>query len=207
MTLQDALKRARHNAGLTQKQLSEQFGTSEKTIKNWEQGKSSPSVPALIELADFYKCDLDYLTGRIDSRTHDLKFISEYTGLPETTIDQIQGLSETETMILSGIINHPNLKKILQTIADLTAYGQLDYDEKHAYSFAIESLTKQFDQENLIEYIYDPETGNIIDIKGEHNEYDPFQSTSTTLMENILIHAVLAAFEDCIRDISDTPIS
>ena len=187
MTLQDALKRARHNAGLTQRQLSEQFGTSEKTIKNWEQGKSSPSVPTLIELADFYKCDLDYLTGRIDARTHDLKFISEYTGLSETTIDQIQGLSETETTILSGIINHPNLKKILQTIVDLSDHDRLNQD--------------------LSRYIIDRISRTLDRLSGNTSIPDPVHTVPTSVLEDSLIHAALAAFEDCIRDISDTPIS
>ena len=89
-----ALKRARKDAGLTQEELAEALKARGKighirTIMNWEQGISAPSMGMLIYLTEFYDCDLDYLTGRIDCKTHDLQFIHDVTGLSEEAIKKL----------------------------------------------------------------------------------------------------------------------
>ena len=91
-SLKEGLKRARKEAGYTQEGLAEAFHVHIKTVMNWEQGKAEPSLGTLIELAQFYDCDLDYLTGRIDCKTHDLQFIHDQTGLSEKAIRKLQSL-------------------------------------------------------------------------------------------------------------------
>lgn len=96
----EGLKRARrhYNEGkskelrITQEELADRLGVSLKTVMNWEQGQAIPSVETLMDLADIYDCDLDYLTGRIDQRTHDLQFIHDQTGLSEKAIEKLQSL-------------------------------------------------------------------------------------------------------------------
>lgn len=96
----EGLKRARrhYNEGkskelrITQEELADRLGVSLKTVMNWEQGQAIPSVETLMDLADIYDCDLDYLTGRIDQRTHDLQFIHNQTGLSEKAIEKLQSL-------------------------------------------------------------------------------------------------------------------
>ena len=48
-------------------------------------------------LCDFYDCDLDYLTGRIDCKTHDIQFIHEKTGLSEKAIEKLIAWKEEYT--------------------------------------------------------------------------------------------------------------
>ena len=94
----EGLKRARrhYNEGkskelrITQEELADRLGVSLKTVMNWEQGQAIPSVETLMDLADIYDCDLDYLTGRIDQKTHDLQFIHDQTGLSEKAIEKLQ---------------------------------------------------------------------------------------------------------------------
>lgn len=96
--LAEGLKRARrhYNEGkskelrITQEELADRLGVSLKTVMNWEQGQAAPSVDKLMELADIYHCDLDYLTGRLDQKTHDLQFIHDQTGLSEKAIEKLQ---------------------------------------------------------------------------------------------------------------------
>ena len=91
-SLSEGLKRARKKAGLTQAQLAEKYGVHIKTVMNWEQGIAEPSLSTLMDLAEIYHCDLDYLTGRLDQKTHDLQFIHDQTGLSEKAIEKLQSL-------------------------------------------------------------------------------------------------------------------
>lgn len=99
--ISEGLKRARtqYNEGkpkelrITQETLAEKLTVSTKTVMNWEQGQSIPSLDVLMKLANLYHCDLDYLTGRIDCKTHDLQFIHDQTGLSERAIKKLQDLN------------------------------------------------------------------------------------------------------------------
>lgn len=91
-SLSEGLKRARKEAGLTQAQLAEKYGVHIKTVMNWEQGIAEPSLGTLMDLTELYHCDLDYLTGRLDQKTHDLQFIHDQTGLSEKAIEKLQSL-------------------------------------------------------------------------------------------------------------------
>lgn len=89
-SLKEGLKRARKEAGLTQAELAETMGVHIKTVMNWEQGIAEPPLGTLMELTELYHCDLDYLTGRLDQKTHDLQFIHDQTGLSEKAIEKLQ---------------------------------------------------------------------------------------------------------------------
>ena len=91
-SLKEGLKRARKEAGLTQADLAEKMGVHIKTVMNWEQGIAEPSLGTLMDLTEIYHCDLDYLTGRLDQKTHDLQFIHDQTGLSEKAIEKLQSL-------------------------------------------------------------------------------------------------------------------
>lgn len=91
-SLKERLKRARKEAGLTQADLAEKMGVHIKTVMNWEQGIAEPPLGTLMELTELYHCDLDYLTGRLDQKTHDLQFIHDQTGLSEKAIEKLQSL-------------------------------------------------------------------------------------------------------------------
>lgn len=52
--------------GLNRKQFSEQSGIPYTTVIGWTKLGRLPDYSALIKLADFFDCSLDYLTGRRD---------------------------------------------------------------------------------------------------------------------------------------------
>ena len=54
-----ALKRKQKN--LTQEQLAEKLGVSNKTISKWETGKSLPDIVSILNLSDLYQISLDEL--------------------------------------------------------------------------------------------------------------------------------------------------
>lgn len=60
-----ALKSARLEAKLTQKQVAEALKITQPAIAKWEKGQgAAPSISRLIELADIYNTSVDKLVGR-----------------------------------------------------------------------------------------------------------------------------------------------
>ena len=62
------LRNLRLSKNLTQKQLAQHIGASERGIQNYELGNRKPTYDMLIALADYFDCSIDYLTGRTDNQ-------------------------------------------------------------------------------------------------------------------------------------------
>lgn len=120
--LKKGLKRARKRAGYTQVELAKMLNVSIKTIMNWEQGIATPAVDTLIGLCDLYECDLDYLMGKIDCRTHDVQEIHEYTGLSEQAIETLHEWGNSFDQkkywpsVLSMMIEDPRFSDVMENI-------------------------------------------------------------------------------------------
>ncbi len=85
----------------TQDSFAEEFGVSVDTVKNWEQGRVTPNVKTLIELCDFFECDMDYLFGTLNCKKHDIQFIQNETGLSETAINRLQEAKTYSDVVLN----------------------------------------------------------------------------------------------------------
>ena len=64
MIFSERLKTLRKEKKLTQKELAEQIGISQKSYSHWETGKNEPSLENLIKLADLLEVSIDWLFGR-----------------------------------------------------------------------------------------------------------------------------------------------
>lgn len=64
MIFSERLKRLRKEKKLTQKELAEQIGISQKSYSHWETGKNEPSLENLIKLVDLLEVSIDWLFGR-----------------------------------------------------------------------------------------------------------------------------------------------
>ena len=83
----------REDKDLRQSDLAEMVGIDQRTISNYETGKSNPDSNALIKLADFFNVSIDYLVGRVSS-----DFYASYE--KKKFIDKIQqSLEELKKMI------------------------------------------------------------------------------------------------------------
>lgn len=58
----DRMKYLREVAELTQKELAEALGLKPATYNRYECGVNEPDISTLIEIADFFRVSLDYLT-------------------------------------------------------------------------------------------------------------------------------------------------
>ena len=103
----------------TQEAFAEAFGCNIESVRNWEQGRTVPETGTLFRLADFLDCDLDYLIGRIDKPTHDIKFISDELRLSEEAVKKLMQLSDRQLQSISEIIEHPKYGKMTAQISDL----------------------------------------------------------------------------------------
>lgn len=60
------LKTIRKSKRVTQKQLAQAVGASERGIQSYEIGERKPAFDQLLALADYFDVSLDYLVGRSD---------------------------------------------------------------------------------------------------------------------------------------------
>lgn len=70
------------------------------TIKHYENGNytGSPKLEIVDNLCKILECDVDYLLGNIECKTHDDQFIHSQTGLSETAILELRQL-HAETVV------------------------------------------------------------------------------------------------------------
>ncbi|MBQ7642753.1 MAG: helix-turn-helix transcriptional regulator [Clostridia bacterium] len=62
--MQNRIKALREDRDMRQSDLAKETGIDQRTISNYETGKSNPDSYALIKLADFFDVSIDYLVCR-----------------------------------------------------------------------------------------------------------------------------------------------
>lgn len=62
--LGENLKKIRQEHKLTQIELANMLGISQKSYSHWENGKCKPNYEKLEKIADFFGVSLDWLFGR-----------------------------------------------------------------------------------------------------------------------------------------------
>lgn len=61
------IRSLREDMDLRQIDVANATGIDQKTLSNYETGKTNPDSYALIKLADFFEVTIDYLVGRTDN--------------------------------------------------------------------------------------------------------------------------------------------
>lgn len=117
------LKQARKAAGMSQEELSKRLDVHLKTVRNWEQGLAVPEFNTLMLLCDLLSCDIDYLAGRIETRTHDINTICELTGLTPAAAEKLQeykkSLIKYTMRSLSDMIKTESFVKLVVTLDEM----------------------------------------------------------------------------------------
>lgn len=93
-------------SNLNRKQFAEKSGIPYPTIIGWTTHNRLPDYTALIKIADYFNCSVDYLTGRQDYYGRDL-----YSGK----------ISQQETMLLNGYrkLDSENKDLIIRLVSKL----------------------------------------------------------------------------------------
>lgn len=58
----------RQGYGYFQMDIARETGLTQSQLSNYEHGKSIPSLPAIIAIADMFDVSIDYLVGRCQNR-------------------------------------------------------------------------------------------------------------------------------------------
>lgn len=84
----------RKERGLTQEQLAEVFGVTVGAVHKWENGMSTPELPLILEIADFFDTSLDVLIG-FEARDNRVETLASRLRKMTYTMDP-EGPSEAE---------------------------------------------------------------------------------------------------------------
>ena len=68
------LKELRREKGLTQEQLAERFGVTNRSVSRWENGVNMPDLDLVIDIADYFEVSIDeFLDGERKTDMKDKK--------------------------------------------------------------------------------------------------------------------------------------
>ena len=97
----DKLKKLRNIRGLTQEKFADEMNISLDTVKNWEQGYNYPSIDTLVDIAEYLKCDFDYLIGQQETPSKEYAHISDMIGISEAAAAQLSIAKGQQSPVLN----------------------------------------------------------------------------------------------------------
>lgn len=80
----------REDMDLRQIDVAEATGIDQKTLSNYETGKTQPDAKALIALADFFHVSIDYLVGRAELPSLNAKLIADEISKAQMQLERIK---------------------------------------------------------------------------------------------------------------------
>lgn len=84
------IRALREDLDLRQIDVSHATGIDQKTLSNYETGKTQPDMYALIRLADFFNVSLDYLVGRSDVSVQSSKDLAREIERIQDELDEVK---------------------------------------------------------------------------------------------------------------------
>ena len=80
----------REDMDLRQIDVAEATGIDQKTLSNYETGKTQPDAKGLIALADFFHVSIDYLLGRAELPSLNAKLIADEISKAQMQLERIK---------------------------------------------------------------------------------------------------------------------
>ena len=102
-TIAKNLANLRKNKKLTQAELAQKFGYSDKAVSKWETGETLPDIEILYSLCTFYDVSLDFLTHEITEENKN-QYITHYNRRIIINNALIESLFITFVWILASIV-------------------------------------------------------------------------------------------------------
>ncbi len=84
--LAERMKKLRKQRGIYQRDLADHLNVDVTTVTKYENGQRKPGFDTLINIADFYGVDVDYLLGRSDTPRLDQEWFNK---LPQQIKDLV----------------------------------------------------------------------------------------------------------------------
>ncbi len=86
------IKHLREDMDLRQIDVAKATGIDQKTLSNYETGKTNPDSYALIKLADFFGVTIDYLVGRTNNNFYGRNDIQKKIEDIQKDLDELKQL-------------------------------------------------------------------------------------------------------------------
>ena len=90
MPYSNRIRQLREDRDLRQIDVAEKTGIDQRTLSNYETGKTNPDSYAIIKLSQFYGVTCDYLLGVTEYNIFDLKDFAEELKKISARIDALQ---------------------------------------------------------------------------------------------------------------------
>lgn len=84
------IRALREDRDLRQIDVARATGIDQKTLSNYETGKTQPDMSALIHLADFFDVTIDYLVGRSDFSVKDYHDLAKEIERIQADLDKVR---------------------------------------------------------------------------------------------------------------------
>lgn len=173
------IKELRLSNNITQKKLAEALnrgtGTSRTTVTTWESNSNTilPDIQTIIDICNFFDCDLDYLFGKSNIKSQDHDTISNLLHISKESIDALRDNSDYGELV-NKIINNKAFGEISKQILHL-AINQVLYD------VITTSFNKKF--ENKIESRFNEYYYSVLPFDMSQEKYIEYIKKSITFSE------------------------
>lgn len=107
------LRTLRKESGLTQSQLAQELGVSNKTISVYEKGTSLPTFDTLARIASYFDSTTDYLIGYSEERNPQIDKLSKELNLSSTAIKVIKTQTKGGFDFISLLLENNNFIEFL----------------------------------------------------------------------------------------------
>lgn len=173
------IKELRLSNNITQKKLAEALnrgtGTSRTTVTTWESNSNTilPDIQTIIDICNFFDCDLDYLFGKSNIKSQDHDTISNLLHISKESINALRDNSDYGELV-NKIINNKAFGEISKQTHHL-AINQVLYD------VITTSFNKKF--ENKIESWFNEYYYSVLPFDMSQEKYIEYIKKSITFSE------------------------
>ena len=110
------------NGKCTQEELAKELGICKAQISNIESGKRTPSLNELIKYSDKFKVPIEYLLGKIDTKSYKNVNIGYYLGLNDKAIEWLKKGKQNDFSLVTVLNNICEINYATEFFTDLLEY-------------------------------------------------------------------------------------
>ena len=107
------LRELKENLGLRQIDVSNATRIDQKTLSNYETGKTNPDSYALISLANFFNVSIDYIVGRTEISLFNREDVSKKIDSIKKDLDNIKRYLEGKSVKIGRFQNSPKKERAI----------------------------------------------------------------------------------------------
>ena len=172
-TLPTRLKAVRAAAGLSQREMADRVGISNKVLSFYEQGRNTPDAVFIKRFAEVNQCSADYLLGLSNVKTQqaDVQTICRQTGLSEAAVRQLERYGKSCQPYLNRMLEAGNVYMLATDLIRLReSYRSWTLESEQAHDERQQAVQKQFGQEYELLSPQDKLTMQEYNLDGEWND-------------------------------------